>query len=123
MDGDLTVASWHGFSAGLRVRFLDDRPASEDRTLTARGYTLIDLIGKYRWRNAELSLQFLNLTGHDWREAQFNDNSCVRKEVGVATGCVVAPGKQNSHPVDAKPDIHFTPGNPFTVIGGLTWYF
>jgi hypothetical protein len=24
MDGDLALASWHGFSGGLRVRFLND---------------------------------------------------------------------------------------------------
>jgi hypothetical protein len=123
IDGDLTLASWHGFSGGLRVRFLNDRPADERRTLTARGYTLIDLIGRYNWRNIELSLQFLNLNNHDWREAQFSDNSCARNEIGVAPGCLAAPGQQTSHPVDAKSDVHFTPGNPFTVIGGFTWYF
>ncbi len=122
-DGDITASFANGFSAGLRVRFLDDRPAIEDRSLTARGSTMVDLIGKYRWRNFEASLQFLNLLNRDWREAQFSDNSCVRNEVGVAVGCTAKPGQQNSHPVDANPSIHFTPGDPLTVIGGLTLYF
>ncbi len=122
MDGDLTVEAWKGLSAGLRVRFLDDRPANEDRTLTARGYTLIDLIGKYRWKNTEVSLQILNLTDHDWREAQFADNSCVRHEIGNVNGCSAMPGQQGTHP-DPPADIHFTPGNPLTVIGGLTVFF
>ncbi len=122
MDGDLTVQAWKGFSAGLRVRFLDDRPANENRALTARGYTLIDLIGKYRWKNTELSLQLLNLTDHDWREAQFADNSCVKHEIGSVNGCIAMPGQQGTHP-DPPADIHFTPGNPLTVIGGLTVFF
>ena len=122
MDGDLTVQAWKGLSAGLRLRFLDDRPAIEDRSLTARGYTLVDLVGKYRWKNTELSLQLLNLTDHPWREAQFSDNSCVRREIGIVNGCSAAPGQQGSHP-DPPSDIHFTPGDPLTVIGGLTVFF
>ena len=122
-DGDITADFGNGFSARLRVRFLDDRPAIEDRSLTARGYTLVDLIGKYRWHNMETSLQFLNLLDRDWRQAQFSDNSCVRNEVGVAVGCTAKPGQQNSHPVDANPAMHFTPGDRLTVIGGVTVYF
>jgi outer membrane receptor protein involved in Fe transport len=76
MNGGLTAQFPNGFSVGLRGRFLDDRPATEDRTLTARGYFLLDLLAKYRWRNLEASLALLNLTDTDWREAQFSDNTC-----------------------------------------------
>ena len=71
----------------LRTRYLGDRPANEQRTLVARGYFLMDLIGRYRWRNVEASVQVLNLTNTDWREAQFSDTSCLRSEVGSAIGC------------------------------------
>jgi outer membrane receptor protein involved in Fe transport len=124
MNGGLTTEFSNGFSAALRVRFLDDRPAIEDRSLTARGYTLLDLIGKYRWHNVEASLALLNLTDTDWREAQFSDTTCVRGEVGSLSGCSARPGQQNDpNRVDPAPDIHFTPGNPFGVRGGLTVFF
>lgn len=123
MNGGLTAQFGNGFSVALRSRFLDDRPASEDRTLTARGYFLLDLIAKYRWRNVEASVALLNLTDTDWREAQFSDNSCTRREVGRSPGCDASPGKQNSHAVDPASDIHFTPGNPFGVRAGIKVFF
>jgi len=123
MNGDVTVDLAAGFSAALRFRFLDDRPAIEDRSLTARGYTLFDLIANYRRGNVLTFIQLLNVGDHDWREAQFSDNSCVRQELGVAVGCATKPGKQDMHPVDARPDVHFTPGNPFAVSGGLQVFF
>ncbi len=121
MQGGLTARFQNGFSAGLRVRFLDNRPATEDRSLTAQGYTLLDLVGRYRWRNVEASLALLNLTNTNWREAQFSDTSCVRREVGSGE-CLASPGQQGTHP-DPPADIHYTPGNPLAVQGGLTVFF
>ncbi|TMA49963.1 MAG: TonB-dependent receptor, partial [Deltaproteobacteria bacterium] len=135
MNGGLTLDLGHGFSTALRVRFLDDRPAIEDRSLIARGYTLLDLIARWRWRKVEASLALLNLTDTDWREAQFADASCVRHEVVPgrfppkgdprrrSIPCVAQPGKQTDHPVEPAPDIHFTPGNPFGVRAGITVFF
>ena len=120
MNGGLTTDFGNGFSAALRGRYLGDRPANEDRTLTARGYTLLDLLGRYRWRNVEGQLSLLNLTDTAWREAQFDDQSCVRGEVGGGD-CNPSPGQQGANAgVDG---IHFTPGNPFWVRGGVTVYF
>ncbi|MFN8626168.1 MAG: TonB-dependent receptor [Candidatus Binatia bacterium] len=124
MNGGLTAEFANGFSAALRTRFLDDRPAIEDRSLTASGYTLIDLIARYRWRNLEVSLALLNLLDTDWREAQFGDNTCVYSEAAGGTpGCSRAPGKQDQHATDPPADLHFTPGNPFGVRAGVTWLF
>src|SRR5439155_17472943 len=100
MDGDLTARTGP-WSVGFHVRYLDDRPANEDRSLTARGYTIIDLFANYRWHAAEFSLQFLNIANAKWREAQFSDNSCLRTEIGSAPGCNAAPGQQDMHQVDA----------------------
>ena len=123
MNGGVTAQFRNGFSVALRSRVLDDRPANEDRTLTARGYFLLDLLAKYRWRNVEASLALLNLTDTDWREAQFSDNTCVRRELGRVPGCDLHPGKQTARAVDAPADIHFTPGNPFGVRAGIKVYF
>jgi hypothetical protein len=70
----------------------------------------------------QATLNFYNLTNTDWREAQFSDNSCLRSEIGRVPGCLARPGKQGTH-ADPAPDIHFTPGNPFSIIGGLTVFF
>ncbi|MBI3783110.1 MAG: TonB-dependent receptor plug domain-containing protein [Deltaproteobacteria bacterium] len=121
MNSGLTVDLGNGFSGALRARYLGDRPAIEDRSLTARGYFLMDLLGKYRWRNIEASMALLNLTDTNWREAQFNDTSCVLGEVGQGN-CLTNPGKQGNHN-DPPADIHFTPGIPFGVRAGLTVYF
>lgn len=125
MNGGLTTEFSNGISAALRVRYLDDRPANEDRTLTARGYTLVDLLGRYRWHNVEAQLSLLNLTNTDWREAQFDDQSCVSNEVGSNADCGLrSPLKQGSDQSNPGIDgIHFTPGNPIAVRGGLTLYF
>jgi outer membrane receptor protein involved in Fe transport len=128
MNGGLTTDFSNGFSAGFRMRYLGDRPANEMRTVTARGYALFDLVGRYRWRNVEAQLSFLNLTNTDWREAQFDDQSCVRGEVGPngndAACAQRSPQKQGGPVSNAGVDgIHFTPGSPFWARGGVAVYF
>jgi len=118
MDGSITAQWRNGFSAGARVRFVGDRPANESRTLTASGYAVIDVLGEYRWRNLQLSLALLNLTDTDWREAQFDDHSCIFGEIGNRPEC----SSRNGGNAGAE-DIHFTPGNPLAVRGGVTVYF
>ena len=107
------------------MRYLGDRPANEDRTLTARGYALFDLLGRYRWRNIEAQLSFLNLTNTDWREAQFDDQSCVRSEIGTpGPSCSQShPGQQSAQLNAGVDDVHFTPGTPFWARGGVAVYF
>lgn len=117
MNGGLTAQFTNAFSGALRLRYLDDRPAIEDRSLTARGYLLLDLILKYRWRNVEASLQVLNLTDTDWRQTQFATSSCVRREVGVDSRCPTNGGGEGI------PDINFVPGAPINLRGGLTVFF
>jgi hypothetical protein len=78
------------------------------------------------------------LTNTDWREAQFDDQSCVRSEVGSNADCSVSsPLKQGSSPPmpplgqptpppqsnAGVEGIHFTAGNPFWVRGGIAVYF
>lgn len=123
MNGGLSAEFENGLAVALRLRYVDDRPAIEDRSLTARGYLLLDLIGRYRWKSIELDLALKNLTDRDYREAQFADNSCVLREVGTATGCSARPGQQTEHAEDPAGDIHFTPGNPLGAYGGVKVFF
>lgn len=111
MNGGLTAEFPNGFSAAWRARYLDDRPGTEDRSVPARGYFVMDLLARYRWRHLEASLALLNLADFDWQEAVFVDTSCTRREAAGRGRCPSAP------------DVHFTPGDPFGVRAGLTVFF
>jgi hypothetical protein len=117
MSGGLTANLTDGFSAALRLKHLGDRPANEDRSLTAHGYTVLDLLLRYRWRNLEASIEVLNFTDHDWRETQFATDSCLRQEVGVDPRCPASGGG------DGISDINFVSGYPINLRGGLTVFF
>jgi outer membrane receptor protein involved in Fe transport len=104
--GDLTVRLPWGLSASLEVRHLGERYASEDREQTARGYTLVDVGGRYRYKSLEVFLTLENLLDVDYREAQFFFTSRLRGE-----------------PAAGVDDIHFTPGQPRAVTGGVAWRF
>ena len=80
----------------------------------------MDALVTYRWRNVQLMLAGLNLTDTDWREAQFADDTCLSNELGTQAGCLQKPGLD---PGDGVSDIHFTPGNPIAVRGGIQVFF
>jgi hypothetical protein len=139
LTADVTTGPLSGLGAALRFRYLGSRPANEERTLTAQGWTLLDLLLRYRWRNVEASLAFLNLTDTDWREAQFAETTCVNQGmnrqgqpfdyVGQA-GCPSSGARPNPSMVNAMPiaadgidGVSFTPGNPFGVRGGIQIFF
>ena len=117
MNGGLTAYPIENFSAALRVRFLDDRAANEDRSVIARGYTLIDLLVRYRWRNIEVSFDVLNLADTDWRETQFATDSCLRREVGRDSRCP----RDGGGPGIA--DTNIVSGYGINVRSGLTVFF
>ena len=115
MNGGLLAELGHGFSAGWRIRYLDDRPGIEDRSIPARGYLIMDLLAKWRWRNVEASVGLLNLADFAWQEAVFVDTSCTKAEAKAAA----AAGR----PCQSKNDVHFTPGDPFGVRAGIKVFF
>jgi outer membrane cobalamin receptor len=103
---DLTARLPWGLSSSLSMRYLGDRYADEFRHQTARGYLLFDLAARYRYKWLEAFLSIENLTNAEYREAQFFFNSRLAGE-----------------PTGGVPDIHYTPGNPITVFGGLAVRF
>ena len=117
MNGGLTAYPIENFSAALRVRFLDDRAANEDRSVTARGYTLIDLLVRYRWQNIEVSFDVLNLADTNWRETQFATDSCLRHEVGTDRRCPINGGGPGIS------DTNIVSGYGINVRSGLTVFF
>lgn len=88
------------------MRYLGDRPADPDRTATARGYTLFSWTGRYRYKSVEAFLSVENLANSKWRESQFFFTSRL-------------PGE----PAAGVEDIHFTPGNPRSFLGGVVIHF
>jgi outer membrane receptor protein involved in Fe transport len=96
----------NGFAASVGMRYLADRFASEDREQIAPGYTLFDATLRYRYRMVEAFVSVENLTNTTSRESQFFFTSRL-------------PGE----PAAGVSDIHFTPGNPRSVLGGLAIHF
>jgi hypothetical protein len=128
----------NGFAGALRFRYLDNRPANEERTFTAEGFALLDILLRYRWRNFEASLSFLNITDAAWRQSQFVEATCVNQIAGLDFGqpannnqpCLAGGNRPNQVSngmagvfADGIDGITFTPGIPFAVRGGLQIFF
>lgn len=98
LAGGVGVAHPSGVSGGVRVRSIGDRPATEDGSLVAEGWTILDAELGYRWRALEATLQVNNVLDTEWKEVQFANESRLATE---------------AEPVE---DIHFTPGWPRTIL-------
>ncbi len=94
LTGGITMANYHGFDFSLRTIHIGSRPANEDNTVTALGYTLINLGAACHWKRYTFSVTIENLLNTEWNEAQFDTESRMKWEKA---------------PVD---ELHFTPGNP-----------
>jgi outer membrane receptor protein involved in Fe transport len=103
--GGLTLMTNKRLTSSLRYRFLGDRPANSDASLTASGYSVFDVLMRYRVKRYEFGINIDNLFNTRWREAQFETTSRLRHE---------------SMPVT---EIHFTPGTPFSVRGHVAYKF
>jgi outer membrane receptor protein involved in Fe transport len=93
------------FSAALRLRHVGDRPANEDNSVQALGYSILDLSTAYRLGAIELFVNVENLLDAEWNEAQFDTESRL-------------PGESES-----TSELHFTPGTPLSVRGGVAVRF
>lgn len=102
---DLIARLPGGLESNLEMRYLGDRPAIEDRSATAKGYTVFDWTTRYRYKQVAAFVSIENLFNAQWREAQFFFESQLRTEAA---------------PVG---DIHFTPGVPRTFLLGVSVYF
>jgi hypothetical protein len=103
---DLTARLPWGLSSSFEMRYLGDRWADPDRHQTARGYTLFNWTARYRYKALEAFLSIENLTNTHWREAQFYFTSRLPAESASGVN-----------------DIHFTPGTPRSLLGGLAVHF
>lgn len=105
VNGGLSAIFENGIYAGARVRHIDDRPANEDNSIVAEGYTVVDFNAGWRWQHLELGIKIQNLFDVDWNETQFATETRLAGETEPVT------------------EITFTPGTPFAATGVLSYRF
>ena len=103
--GGLACQLKNGFEGSLRYRYLANRPANEDNSVIAEGYALFDAVLKYNQPTYQITLSVENIRNTKWKEAQFETESRLKNEI---------------EPVS---EIHFTPGTPFFLKVGASYFF
>jgi len=94
-----------GCYGGVIARYIKDRPANEDNSIVAKGYTVVDVNTGYNWGKIGFNVQLQNLLNTDWNETQFATESRLQNE-----------------PVPVE-EIHFIPGTPFFLKGTIEYKF
>ena len=106
LTGGISVVHPSGFSGSLKTRFIADRPANEDYSLTAIGYNIIDINANYRFKKGvTLGFTIQNVLNTAWKETQFATESRLRTEAEAVT------------------EINFTPGTPFNAKASVSYSF
>ncbi|MBT1705983.1 carboxypeptidase-like regulatory domain-containing protein [Fulvivirgaceae bacterium PWU20] len=103
--GGITTSLKNGLRASLRYRHVDNRPANEDNSVTAKGYFLLDAALTYTRPAYEISLNASNLLNREWNEAQFDTETRL-------------PGERQG-----LSELAFTPGDPFFIKAGVSFFF
>ncbi|MCO6493818.1 MAG: TonB-dependent receptor plug domain-containing protein [Phaeodactylibacter sp.] len=103
--GGLSFQPSSGFSGGIRYRYIKDRPANEDGSITAEGYFVVDGNVNYTIKNVTFSIIGENLLDAEWNEAQFATESRLKGEG------------------ESVEELHFTPGVPFFIRGKVAYRF
>ena len=94
------------FSGGMKVRHLANRPANEEYSILAKGYTVFDLNLGYKFRQLSWHFSIENLFDVEWEETQFATQSRLQGEA-----------------MEGVEEIHFTPGTPFFFKAGISYAF
>jgi outer membrane cobalamin receptor len=103
--GGIFYKQKQGFNGGLFYRYMKDRPANENNSITAKGYFLLDGSFNYTQPKYEVGLSLENILNVDWNEAQFATTSQLKNETTPVT------------------ELNFTPGTPFFFKAKLAVFF
>ena len=103
--GGVAVKLPSGFSANIRYRYMDSKPAIEDNSIKAKGYMVNDLVLAYGKKSWEVNVQVQNIFDAKWNEAQFETETRLRNEPSSVS------------------EVCFTPGTPLAVKVGLSYKF
>ncbi|HEX5608111.1 MAG TPA: TonB-dependent receptor, partial [Candidatus Binatia bacterium] len=109
--GVFTARHASGLERRIQMRSVGDRWGDQARTATIHGYTIFDLLAKYKWNRFEFLFSISNIANKKWRAAQFFHSSQLQGNPRF--------------PSEAAPvnDIHFTPGEPLTIKAGMTIHY
>jgi outer membrane receptor protein involved in Fe transport len=99
------MTHFDNFFGALRLRMIDDRPANDDNSIIATGYSVFDLSTSYRINSIEIFANVENLFNVAWNEAQFDTDARLRGESGITS------------------DLHFTAGTPRALKIGVGYRF
>lgn len=105
LTGGLNIINDKGIYSGINLRHIANRPANEDNSIIAEGYTVFDLNLGYKNDKLNFGIQIQNLFDNEWNETQFATESRLKNE---------------PEPVE---EIHFTPGTPFFIKTMLGYNF
>ena len=94
-----------GIYGNIDLRHIKNRPANEDYSIIAKGYTVVDLNLGYHWKSFDFGISIHNLFDTEWNETQFATESRLQNE---------------AQPIE---EIHFTPGTPFFIKGSISYNF
>ena len=100
-SGGISFRDLSNFSGGINYRLIKNRPANEDNSIVATGYTVTDMNINYNFKNWTLGLIVENLFDTEWNETQFATESRLQNEASSVE------------------EIHFTPGSPFYLRGKI----
>jgi outer membrane receptor protein involved in Fe transport len=103
--GGISALHPRGYEGSLRYVHIGDRPANEDGSVTAEGYTVLNLMGAHRLGRFRAHFAVENLLNVDWNEAQFDTESRLRNEFAPVS------------------ELHFTPGRPRNLRVGVGLLF
>ncbi|MBO9631862.1 MAG: TonB-dependent receptor plug domain-containing protein [Chitinophagaceae bacterium] len=103
--GSIVFKHPSGIDAGIKTRYMGNRPANEDNSIVAKGYWITDASIHYQWKNFGFGIVMENIFDKEWNETQFATTSRLKDEPGPVT------------------EIHYTPGSPFNVRGVISYRF
>jgi len=109
--GALLLKWPEGLTSQLQATYLGVRSLTEDRSFKSPSWLTFDLTERYQlpvklpYGRMEAFAFIQNLFNTQWEQATFAFASQLRNETQPVT------------------DIHFVPGNPRMVMGGVAWYF
>jgi hypothetical protein len=82
----------NGINGGISYRYLHDRPADPENTLTARGYFITDMTVNYTQKRYEIGIAIENLFNRQWDESQFEYLSQLKGETAPVNQISYTPG-------------------------------
>lgn len=103
--GGISISKYKGFSGGFHYRYLKSRPANEDNSIIAKGYTVADVNINYEYKQVIFGFAFENVFNTKWNETQFATESQLQGET------------------QSVEEIHFTPGVPFFIKAKVSYRF